>query len=252
MKKAIVITDLTRMYEGRVCIAGYDKDGRCIRPVLPPPGISENSLFKQGRPIIFPFAWVEFDLLNPIPQPPHTEDHHFIAGSPQLLKIETNRQSILDRSIFENVSAIFEQPIHSDFGFYIMDCQGPRSLGTIRPTNIIKVLYEQGLEGVWDYRIVFMDSEGTIYRLKITDLTWHYYCDSLRGEDSDPAKIASGLTAILKSSMVYLRVGLARGWKKFPDRCYLQITGIFTFPDFLKGKTFADFAPKNKGITRSS
>lgn len=46
------------------------------------------------------------------------------------------------------------------------------------------------------------------------------------------------------SSQVYLRIGLARGWKKYPDRCFLQITGVYTFPDYLDGKIFADFISK--------
>ncbi|MCS6910134.1 MAG: hypothetical protein NZM11_06140 [Anaerolineales bacterium] len=28
--------------------------------------------------------------------------------------------------------------------------------------------------------------------------------------------------------------------EKFPGRCFLQITAIHTFPDYLQGKTFAD------------
>ena len=39
------------------------------------------------------------------------------------------------------------------------------------------------------------------------------------------------------------RIGLSRGWAKFPDRCFLQVNGVYTFPDYLQGKTFAEFAP---------
>src|SRR3990170_8782153 len=81
VKKSIIITDLTRMQEGRVCIAGYDEEGNCIRPVLPPPGIHERSLYSQGRPIVFPFALVEYDLLHPHSQPPHTEDYRYNPNS---------------------------------------------------------------------------------------------------------------------------------------------------------------------------
>src|SRR3972149_5871079 len=77
MKKWLVITDVTRMREGRVCVAGYDEDGNCIRPVLPPPGIQETSLYVQERPLIFPFAVVEYDLTQVLPHPPHTEDHRY-------------------------------------------------------------------------------------------------------------------------------------------------------------------------------
>jgi len=36
---------------------------------------------------------------------------------------------------------------------------------------------------------------------------------------------------------------LARGWERYPDRCYVQITGVYSFPDYLSGRCFADFAP---------
>lgn len=246
MKKKLVITDLTRMYRGTVCIAGYDSDHNCIRPTLPPPGIPEQALIKDGRAVIFPFALVEFDLLEPTPKPPHTEDYRYQADSPHFIRRVQDRKTILKWSLFENVNAIFDQPILTDPGFYVMDCQGQRSIGTIQPRGITKVIYEAGEEGTWDYRLHFTDGQGTFYRLKITDLTWHYYCDSLRGQDRNPATISSELTSVLKSNEVFLRVGLARGWKKFPERCYLQITGIYTFPDYLGDKTFIDLLPKNE------
>jgi len=245
VKKPLAITDLTRMQHGRVCVAGYDAEGRCVRPVLPPPGIAEPSLMADGKPIVFPFAVVEYDLLKHTPQPPHTEDYRYDPASVRLIRPVRKRQALLEQSVFETVCAVFEQPVHDDFGFYVMDGRGPRSIGTIRPQAILKVIYEAGPEGVWDYRLSFVDGETALYRLKIVDLTWHYYCDSLRSEDCTPAQIASELAGVLKTSTVYLRIGLSRGWAKFPERCYLQVTAVYTFPDYLGGKTFADFAPKS-------
>jgi hypothetical protein len=48
---------------------------------------------------------------------------------------------------------------------------------------------------------------------------------------------------LFKKNTIYLRIGLSRGWQKYPDRCYLQVNGVFTFPDYLDGKTFLDYAP---------
>ena len=94
MKKPLVITDLTRMQEGRVCIAGYDHDGNCIRPVLPPPGIHEHTLYAQGQPSVFPFAVVEYDLTHPQPQPPHTEDHRYDPTSVRFVeRLDTERRT---------------------------------------------------------------------------------------------------------------------------------------------------------------
>jgi len=244
MKKQISITDLTRMQRGRVCIAGYDEKGICYRPTLPPPGISEQSLFLNGKPVISPFAIVEFSFIAPRPQPPHTEDFDYDPRSMRFIRRidESGRQQLLELSLFDNIESIFEQKIHDDFGYYVMDCVGPRSIGTIVPRKIIEIKYETDVTGNWDYRVRFIDRSGINFRLKITDLTWHYYCDSLRDENHQPAEISRVLSQKIQTKKVFLRIGLSRGWEKFPDRCYLQVNAIHTFPDYLKGKTFADFS----------
>ena len=242
MKKEIAITDLTRMQQGRVCIAGYDREGNCIRPVLPHPGISQSSILQQNKKaFIFPYAVVEFDFIQHIPKPPHTEDYFYDPASPRFIKTltEKQRRNVFRLSLFNSVEVIFEQMILRDTGCSVMDGTGPRSTGTIRPAAIHEVIYEAD-EGKWDYRLGFYDSDNKYYRLKITDLTWHYYCDSKRDEKHEPRDIAQELTQMLKQKDIYLRIGLSRGWAKFPDRCFLQVNGIHTFPDYLKGKTFTD------------
>jgi len=249
MKTQLVITDVTRMQEGRVCIAGYNKDLQCLRPVLPPPGIHESTLYLRGRPIVFPFAVVEYDLLQPTPHPPHTEDIRYEPTSVRLVKPleEHRRRNALVKTLFPSVQMLFEVPIYSDVGHYIMDGVGPRSLGTIQPKRVIKTIYEQSPEGKWKYRLGFVDGEDATYWLTVTDLTWRYFNDDQCRQERDPQIISSEMTSLLKSSEVYLRIGLARGWKEYPDRCFIQLTGVYTFPDYLDGRTFADFAPKQGG-----
>jgi len=246
MRKPIVITEVTRMQEGRVCIAGYDQHGHCIRPVLPPPGIHESTLYSAGRLIIFPSAKVELEFAEPTPQPPHTEDVRYDPASVKFVErqpVERWRK-MLEATLFPSVSAIFEQPILNDPGHFVMDGQGPRSLGTLRPRRMIHVIHDLSPEDKWQYRLRFEDHEGATYRLTITDLAWRYYCDHQRTVGTAPQQIADTLLHTLQTSEVYLRIGLARGWDKFPGRCYLQLTGIHTFPDYLSGRTFADFAPR--------
>ena len=43
----------------------------------------------------------------------------------------------------------------------------------------------------------------------------------------------------LREAEVYLRLGLARAYPK--NQCYLQVTGVYSFPDYLDGRNFADF-----------
>jgi hypothetical protein len=248
MKKPIVITEVTRMQEGRVCIAGYDQQGNCLRPVLPPPGIHESSLYSGTHLITFPSAKVEFEFTQPTPQPPHTEDIRYNPASIRFIERQPEERwhKMLQATVSPSVSAIFEQPILTDPGHYIMDGQGAHSLGTIRPAHIIQVIHELSLENKWQYRLRFEDGTGAAYRLTITDLAWRYYCDRQRAQGETPAHVAASLLHVLQTSEAYLRVGLARGWDKFPGRCYIQLTGIHTFPDYLAGKTFADFAPHEK------
>jgi hypothetical protein len=249
MRKFLVITDVTRMHEGRVCVAGYDANGKCIRPVMPPPGICESSLYCRGQPVVFPFAVVEYDLLQAMPRPPHTEDHLYDPGSIRLSRRldPTGRRRLLAGTVFPGVGDVFEAPIVSDQGFYIRSGQGVRSLGTIQPRRITRLVHELGPEGQWKYRLHFIDRQGSIYWLTVTDLTWRYFMDYQRGHGKSPPQICRELLAALRRCEVFLRIGLTRGWEKHPDRCYLQVTAVYTFPDYLKGLTFADFAPAGKG-----
>ena len=154
---------------------------------------------------------------------------------------EPRKRKILDRTVIKRVADIFETAILSDQGYYVMDGAGRRSLGTIQPRRIKQVMYEPSQEGQWNYRLVFTDGSGCEYRLTITDLALRYYCDDRRSRGTSAHEIATDLTKELQASVTYLRIGLARGWEKFPDRCYLQITGVYTFPDYLNGRIFANF-----------
>ena len=249
MKKPIVITEVTRMQEGRVCIAGYDQHGQCLRPVLPPPGIHESSLYSGARLIVFPSAKVEFEFTQPTPQPPHTEDIRYDPDVVRLIERQPEERwhKMLEATLSKSVSDVFEQPIHSEHGYYIIDGQGLRSLGTIRPARILKTIHEFSQDSQkWKYRIGFIDNEQATYWLTVTDLTWRYFHDQQRRNGRAPSDIASEMTALLKSKEVLLRLGLARGWEEHPDRCYIQLTGVYTFPDYLEGKTLADFVPKDE------
>jgi hypothetical protein len=251
-KRRIVITDLTRMQHGNVCVAGYDTDKHCIRLMLPPHGFAENYLYQGQQPVLFPFAVIECDLLTHMPDPPHTEDWSFDSWSLNLLQVlaPEKRASVLGWSLAPTVEAIFDQPLHAEPGWHVAEGSGTRSLGTLKPTQVEQIRYEPGLEGTWDFRVVFRD-EVRQYNLKITDLTWSYFGNSLRNEQTEPQQVAQHLTHLLKNREVYLRIGLSRGWKKFPGKCFLQVNGIHTVPDYLEGKTFADFRP-SKGLTLPS
>jgi hypothetical protein len=111
----------------------------------------------------------------------------------------------------------------------------------------LEVLFQAEQAGAIKPRVVFEDRAGGRYRLAVTDLAWRCCADYLQRTEKLPVvALAARLQAALESKEVFLRIGLARGWSRHPDRCYLQVTGIHTFPDYLAGRTFADFAPEQE------
>jgi hypothetical protein len=200
----------------------------------------------SGDVVVFPFAVVEYDLLSQISDPPHTEDFRYDPSTIRFIKRLDGKQKreLLDKILFDSVKSIFEVPIYTDLGFYVLHGSGPRSLGSVRPTRIIRVIYERGEGEKWRYRLDFEDGTGDTYWLSVTDLTWRYFCDVNCQMNISFEEITSNLARVLRSTGVYLRIGLARGWEKFPDRCFLQVTGVYTFPDYAGGKVFSDFIQK--------
>lgn len=243
METTLLITDVTRMQEGRVCVAGINSQGISIRPIFQHTHITEGWLYRNGQLIIHPFAWVTFDFLHQRPARPHSEDWVIDAGFKRKVNYteDNEKKYYLDGFSDRNVAKIFGAEIHHDIGSYIREGEGDRSLGTVE-VHITDVFYGMSFED-WDYRITFTDNAGQQYRLKVTDLSFRYYCYHLRDKEGlSPDKISAKLKEQLVANAAFLRIGLARPtWKKHPHCCFLQITGVYTFPDYLDGYCFADF-----------
>jgi len=247
MKTALTITDLTRMQGDRVCVAGYLPDNLCVRPFFQNGGLTERWLHVNGEVAIRPFAIIEFDLqgVSHRSVPPHTEDwiidplHRIHQG---MLSPE-ERAEWFDKMDDGGMECIFGTMIYHEHGTYVLAGKGTRSLGTIQVRRIEEVQFNVLDNGRWNYRLIFTDQSGQRFRLPVTDLAFRTYLNYLRDERAIPSvEIAQSLTATLQRLSVFLRIGLARGWDQFPDRCYVQITGVFSFPDYLSGRCFADFA----------
>jgi hypothetical protein len=248
VRATLTITDLTRMQGDRVCVAGYLPDNTCVRPVFAKGGLTEDWLHMRGQVAIRPFAIIEFDIQGKpsMPLPPHTEDriidttHRVRRG---VLTLE-ERAEWCAKAEDRDVAAIFGAHIHDDDGHFVLSGDGARSLGTVRVKRLEEVQFSPGTNGRWQYRLGFIDQSGQYYRLPVTDLAFRTYLAYLRDQRAvPPMSVAHRLTTILQKNPVFLRIGLARGWERHPDRCYVQITGVYSFPDYLSGRCFADFAP---------
>ncbi|GAB6056509.1 hypothetical protein JCM15415_18250 [Methanobacterium movens] len=224
--QTLIITDLSRMKDDRVCICGVDSQGTTIRPVLPY-GVRERNLVdKKGRPIIKPFAVVNFELLKAKPQAPHSEDVRWdLIREPKFIRKLSleERKELMDELAFNRVQEIFSAPILENR--FIKE-DAIRSIGTLKPEEIIELIYENNY-GESKYRMVFGDNDYETFNLPVTDLAFRDYFNKKLENGYSSGYIADELLDKFEKNDSFLRLGLTR---KFKDVYWIQITGAYTFP----------------------
>lgn len=242
MIKRVRITDLTRMSPPRVCIAGYDEDNICVRPVLRYEQIVEDDL-NTATGLITPFAEVEYDLTPAPGAAPHVEDQVYAPQSVKWVRAlsEHERYNLLRATALPRVEEAFGAPLVNIGGYFVRMGSGLRSLVAIHLRHAPTVqLLEQSGHTKW--RLTFRDSANHEYNLPITDLTWHYFAAVQRQYGGNDCKALEGrLNRLLVQSDHFLRLGLTREFPSGSHQCWLQVNGIYTFPDYLDGYTFAEY-----------
>ena len=244
MKKSLVITDLTHMSYDMVCVAGIDKHGSCVRPVAEG-GVRLYHLYHHGELVIHPRALVSFDLSPAETEPPHIEDALTDFSTATLKTVRTDSQwhEILRRDSLPAVADVFDG--HLEEGRRVNPGAPTKSLGTIEGARIERIHVDDS----WDrrqYRADFVDGSGVRYeRWPVNDLAFRHMMQANTAElGGDGAAVHQAERLLAKAGdRLFLRVGLARPNQvgNHPLTCWTQITGIYTFPDYLAGKTFDDF-----------
>jgi len=246
MQKTIVITDLTHMRGEGVCIVGVDQYSQTIRPVLPPPGVLREHLYIEGKLAIRPRAKVRFSFREVPIKPPHIEDLGFDPKSAiyEGLCTDAEWEEVLKASSFHSVQDIYNGCLQENR--WVEPRANTRSLGTVSCVEVISVDLREW-SGERRYRLLFTDRTGGQYNnITISDLAFRQFCDVELDRRSSLLSASRQITDLLKNvDRLYLRLGLARPWAPSDGssnlRCWMQVTGIYTFPDYLGGKSFADF-----------
>lgn len=245
MRQTIVITDLTQMPEGdQVCVVGISEKGECIRPVCEG-GFQKKYLYAGKNVIIRPMARIEFDFTEAKIEPPHIEDRAFNPGFiiNHGLCGDADWENILRNSSYARVEDIYN-------GF-LQECNWvkpgsvTRSIATLSKSSIVNVQLPEW-EGKLRYRLSFRDITGNLFNCPVSDLAFRELIyKEVKRNNRPRSDVSRELTNILKRvERIYLRLGLARPFRRSTadePRCYLQVTGVHTFLDYLQGKTFADF-----------
>jgi hypothetical protein len=244
MWQEILITDVTQMSGDRVCIAGINKRLENIRPVLP--GFSNIHIHQLSYSdfIIRPRVVLRMDLsVKDNLQPPHIEDRYWwkIKETKLVYQVDQKRwKKVLNDISSPSVKDVFGTEL--DHGKSILPSNGVRSVGVVKLRAILDFEYNvlDTRSNKKGYRLTFTDGSHTQYNgIAITDLALRRYIISTVENGISAHAVASELKQKLLKSEVWLRLGLTR--PMYANRCWLQINGIYTFPDYLEGKCFNDF-----------
>lgn len=231
-RKRIIITGITRMNRGHVCVSGIDPDTmRFVRPVFAS-GLDRDFIMEGTTQVIRHFNLVEMEFRKYMPSPEyHTEDWLLNENfAPcfirQLTAGEVSR--LLARTSVNDLSLAFAPK--------------NRSLFNVKARRILNIWHEQYEK--FKVRLSFEDAAGNLYdRVPVSDLltlnfvkyqlsrgNTHYAGDLIPRFNSNPDK--------------YVRIGLTRQWQ---GRYWKQVTALITVPDLFGGNGFAHYEQKMGG-----
>jgi len=230
----------------RVCVVGIDQQNQCARLFRDNKGVLKRHLFIGDELVIRPRAKIKFDFHRVPIEPPHIEDLGFDPNSIGYKGLCTDAEweQVLQNSSFSTVDSIYDGLLQEHR--WVEPGASTRSIGTLSQVRITAVKLPEWSEKL-KYKLSFRDNTGFPYdNIPISDLAFREFSyTEVKKRNRSPATVSEQITSIIKSAdRLYLRLGLARPWIK-PDTgrpgCWMQVTGIYTFPDYLGGKSFADF-----------
>ncbi|MBA2450607.1 MAG: hypothetical protein H0V51_21550 [Chloroflexi bacterium] len=224
----IVVTDLTRMQRGYVCVAGVDLDQRRhVRPVLGDTRLPTSVLARHGGP--FDLATVvELATNEPTPVRPKVEDHEF---SPRQAKSVERMEpaafwELLTALARPRLGAIFGPDLRKrdGGGATVRSGAGRASLGCLAPSRRPELYLKPRERGSDQVRMRIGDGDAEL-DLSVTDIR-------LYGSDHvtpDPEAMQRVSERIAGGTGLLLSVGLTRPFSSSPSSPpvhWLQVNNI--------------------------
>ncbi len=225
----IIVTDLTRFSKDDiVCIAGIDvKSTQCIRPL---PYIKKAACKKLK---ILPGAILDGKFTKPKSiDKPHTEDMHYEGLSFKGPCTSDEFENVLKATTYPSINEGFDDKVPAGMKVIPFDAPPSRSIITLklkpRQIKIVRDGYDQE-----KIKFHLEDNDDSQYQfLPIPDLGFYNLAVS---KQKDPNYTDELNEYIYSQKKVYLRIGLGRRHKTSDGRdgFWIQVNGIYTFPEFL-------------------
>ena len=224
----IVVTHLTRMQRGYVCVAGLDPESdRAVRPVIETARLSTKILARHGGP--FDLAtMVDLGATEPIPNRPEVEDHTFSPRDARLIEPVAPARfwDMVTTRARPSLAEIFGPDLKKRGGgaAVVEIGSGSASLGYLAPSERPE-LYVKSRDGRADQVRMIVADRAFELDLGVTDIR-------LYGSDHvtpDPEAVRRVSDEIANGTGVVLSVGLTRPYTSAPDRPpvhWLQVNNV--------------------------
>lgn len=225
-RKRLIITGITRMNNGHVCVSGVDPTTwKFIRPVFPS-GLNRDFIMEGNSQVIRHFNLVEVEFREYHPDTEfHTEDWVINEKfAPRFIRHLTNREvlGVLNKMAIDDLQKAIDR--------------GDRSLFIVKAQSIGNIWHEEYEK--FKVRLTFVDASGNLFRrIAVTDLlTLAFARHKIAiGNDDYSAQLALRFN---QSKNRFIRIGLTRLWR---NERWKQVTALITVPDFFDGLSFVDF-----------
>lgn len=223
-RKRIIITGITRMNSGHVCVSGIDpQTWNFVRPVFPT-GLDRDFLMHGTTQVVNHFNLVEIEFRRYKPdQSVHTEDWIINENfAPRFIRHLSNQEilEVVNRMAITNLNTSIERQ--------------NKSLFIVKVQSIGRMWHEQYEK--FKVRVNFVDWDGNLYeRVPVSDLltlAFVRYQISIGNMDYSTQIVRN----FNRSPNRFIRIGLTRAWQ---GQHWKQVTALITIPDLFDGNSFS-------------
>lgn len=226
-RKQIIITGITRMNQGNICVSGVDpQTWRFVRPLFQS-GLQRDFTLEGRTQVISHFNLVEIEFKHYRPDHIyHTEDWIINENfAPRFIRHLTDQEivNVLNRMSITDLNQAMQPQ--------------DKSLFIVKTRQILQIWDEISFDK-FKVRMSFIDNAGTIHnRVPVTDLltlAFVKYQKSINNNNYS-AELKKAFNA---NPHRYIRIGLTR---QFQGQYWKQVTAMITIPDLFNGRSFSFF-----------
>lgn len=223
-RKQIIITGITRMNQGNICVSGIDpQTWRFVRPVFPT-GLNRDFTMEGTTQVINHFNLVEIEFRRYRPEQIfHTEDWIINENfAPRFVRHLTNAEII---NVINRMST-------SDLNLAMQPQD--KSLFIVKSQRIIQIWEDNRFR--FQVRMSFIDEAGTVHNsIPVTDLLTLAFVRYQKNRNNNNYAIEF-MNSFNNNPYRYIRIGLTRKWN---DKYWPQVTAVITIPDLFNGLSFS-------------